>query len=257
MIRTFDLGGDKLPPFLSLEDADIRAGLHLRGLRFSLAEQSLLETQLAAIVQVAQTADVRILFPMVIGGHDFARACQAVDRAVAQLDVPHRPAIGAMIETPAALYCLDEILELADFIAIGTNDLTQFMLAADRDLSMGTDDCTAMHPALLRAIKQIVESACRWNRPVCVCGEEAGETGFAHLLIGLGVRELSVSPSREAAVRDAIRRIDTRRAAAIAERALQCRSPAEVRALLTAGLAESCSPSVSAETSPQLTSNRL
>ena len=205
VIRTFDLGGDELPPFLALDDLRKRSSLHLRGLRFSLSEKNLLDAQLRAIVQVAQTADVRILFPMVIGSHDFSQAIAAVDRAVKQLDVLRRPAVGAMIETPAALFALDEILELADFVAIGTNDLTQYMLAADRDLSEGTDDSTAMHPAVLRAIKQVVESSQRWERSVCVCGEEAGEPDFACLLIGLGVRELSLSPSRGAAVRQAIR----------------------------------------------------
>ena len=135
-----------------------------------------------------------------------------------QLDVLRRPPIGAMIETPAALFALDEIFELADFVAIGTNDLTQYMLAADRDLSEGTDDCTAMHPAILRAIKRIVEAANQWKRPVCVCGEEAGDADFACLLVGLGIRELSLSPSSAVAVRQAIRGIDSHRAAEIADR---------------------------------------
>jgi phosphoenolpyruvate-protein kinase (PTS system EI component) len=233
VIRTFDLRGDKLPPFLALDELRNRSSLHLGGLRFSLSEKHLLDAQLRAIVQVAQTADVRVLFPMVIGIDDFAQAVAAVDRAVQQLGVLRRPPVGAMIETPAALFALDEILEMADFLAIGTNDLTQYMLAADRDLSEGADDCTAMHPAVLRAIKRIVRSSQFWNLPVCVCGEEAGEPDFARLLVGLGVRELSVSPSRGAAVRHTIRRIDSRRAAELAERALQCRSPSEVRELVT------------------------
>jgi phosphoenolpyruvate-protein kinase (PTS system EI component) len=253
-IRTFDLGGDKLPPFLVLDDLRNRSSLHLRGLRFSLSEKNLLDAQLRAIVQVAQTADVRVLFPMVIGSDDFAQASAAVDRAVQQLGVLRRPPVGAMIETPAALFALDEILQMADFVAIGTNDLTQYMLAADRDLSEGTDDCTAMHPAVLRAIKQVVQSSQRWNRPVCVCGEEAGETDFARLLVGLGVRELSLSPSRGAAVRHAIRGIDSLRAAEIAARALQCGSPSEVRELLASGLVDGSSPWVS-ETSPDLSSD--
>ena len=232
VIRTFDLGGDKLPPFLTLGNTASRSSLHLRGLRFSLSEQNLLDTQLRAIVQVAQTADVRILFPMVIGGDDLAQAVAAVDRAVEQLDAFRRPTVGAMIETPAALFALDEILELADFVAIGTNDLTQFMLAADRHLSMGTDVCTPYHPAVLRAIKQIVQFTSHWGRPVCVCGEEAGEADFACLLVGLGVQELSLGPSRSAAVRQAICRIDSRKAFEVAEQAIQCRSPADVRELL-------------------------
>jgi phosphotransferase system enzyme I (PtsI) len=229
VIRTFDLGGDKLPPFLALDKSINHALLQLRGLRFSLSEIDLLDAQLRAIVQVAQTADVRILFPMVIGSHDFAQAIAAVDRAMNHVDAVRRPPVGAMIETPAALFALDEIMELADFVAIGTNDLTQYMLAADRDLSEGTDDCTAMHPAVLRAIKQIVEVADKWNRPACACGEEAGDVNFACLLLGLGIRELSLSPASAVAVRRAIREIDSQLAAEIATQALRCRSPSEVR----------------------------
>ncbi len=232
VIRTFDLGGDKLPPFLMLEELEADVSLQLRGLRFSLAERRLLDTQLRAILHVAQTSDVRILFPMVIGSDDFARAIAAVGVVADRLGVLRRPPLGAMIETPAALYALDEILELADFVAIGTNDLTQYMLAADRDWSEGADDCTAMHPAVLRAIKQVVEAADNRHCPVCVCGEEAGDADFACLLIGLGVRELSVSPVRAAAVRHALRHISYHHAAEVADMALNCRTPQQVRELL-------------------------
>ena len=104
------------------------------------------------------------------------------------------PRIGAMIETPAALFALEEILEVADFVAIGTNDLTEYMLATDRDAADLTEECTPMHPAVLRAIKQVIEVAGAKHRPVCVCGEEAGDADFACLLAGLGIRELSMSP---------------------------------------------------------------
>ena len=109
VIRTFDLGGDKMPPFLGRDDVSIPSSLHLRGLRFSFSEKDLLETQLQAIVQVAQTADVRILFPMVIGSHDFKQASP-------RLTVGPRTrcttptTVSAMIETPAALFALDELL---------------------------------------------------------------------------------------------------------------------------------------------------
>ena len=231
VIRTFDLGGDKLPPFL-LEGPVTNPTLHLRGLRFSLADRELFNTQVRAILHAAQSSDVSILLPMVIGSDDFAQAIAAVDNAVEQLGVLRRPAIGAMIETPASLYALDEILELADFVAIGTNDLTQYMLAADRDLAEGTDDCTAMHPAVLRAVKQVVEAAERQQCPVCVCGEQAGDADFACLLVGLGIRELSLSPSRGAAVRQALRRIRCDDATSIANFALQCRTPQDVRGLV-------------------------
>lgn len=233
VIRTFDLGGDKLPPFLSLDARIAPSSLDLRGLRFSLVEADLLRQQLAAIIQIAQSADVRILFPMVIGGHDFRQAIAVVEEVMDCCDALRRPLIGAMIETPAALFCLDEILELADFIAIGTNDLTQYLLAADRDLSADNEDFTAMHPAVLRAINQVIEAAGRWNRPVCVCGEEAGEPMMAEILIGLGIQELSVSPSRASDLRIAIGAVDIAVASALGQRALTCGSPDEVRELLS------------------------
>ena len=257
VIRTFDLGGDKLPPFLLLEGPETHPRLHLQGLRFSLAERKLLNTQVRAILHVAQSSDVSILFPMVIGNDDFAQAIAAVESVVEQLGLLTRPSMGAMIETPAALYALDEILELADFVAIGTNDLTRYMLAADRNLAEGTDDCTAMHPAILRAINQVVDGAEKQQCPVCVCGEEAGDADFACLLVGLGIRELSLSPCRGAAVRQAIREINAQHAREIANQALRCRRPAEVRELLSrlrarGGVGETCN-----DAGPTLTSSNL
>jgi phosphoenolpyruvate-protein kinase (PTS system EI component) len=234
-IRTFDIGGDKMPPFLLSDQAQVSGGLHLRGLRFLLAERNLLDEQLRAILQVAQTSDVRILFPMVIGGDDLAQAIAAVDRIVDRFDFPRTPPLGVMIETPAALYALNEILDLADFAALGTNDLTQYMLATDRDLAETANECTAMHPAVLRAIKQVVDAAESHQCPLSVCGEEAGDADFACLLVGLGIRELSLSPERAASVREALRGISTADAAVAADRALRCRNPREVRELL-AGL---------------------
>jgi phosphoenolpyruvate-protein kinase (PTS system EI component) len=233
VIRTFDLGGDKSPAFLTSEDAGPHPGRHLRGLRFSLSEEDLFETQLRAIVQVAQGKDVRLLFPMVVGSHDLSRAAAAVDGVVHALRVARRPPIGAMIETPAALFALEEILEFADFLAIGTNDLTQYMLATDRDAANLTDECTPMLPAVLRAIKQVIEVARAKHRPVCVCGEGAGDADFACLLVGLGIRELSMSPVRAAAVRRRLRNINCQSARHLASEALRCGAPEEVRRLLT------------------------
>jgi len=232
VIRTFDLGGDKLPPFLVTDLPESGVGLNLRGLRYSLIEQELLHTQLQAIVQISEDSNARILFPMVIGSDDFARAITAVDDAVKAVGLLQRPQIGAMIETPAALFALDEICELADFVTIGTNDLTQYMLATDRDLIEASEYCTAMHPGVLRAIKQIIDAGERWQIPVCVCGEEAANVAFACLLIGLGIRELSLSPSRADDVRTALRNIKCQDAERVASNALQCRKPQDVRELV-------------------------
>jgi phosphoenolpyruvate-protein phosphotransferase (PTS system enzyme I) len=232
-IRTFDLGGDKLLSFVLSDASEPMSKLHPRGLRFSLAEKNLFLAQVRAILHAAQSANIRLLFPMVIGSEDLTQAIAMVDHVVNQYGYSHTPSIGAMIETPAALYCLDSILDLVDFVALGTNDLAQFMLASDRDSSEGTDDLTAVHPAVLRAINQVIEAAGKRHCPVYACGEEVGDCDFACLLIGLGIRELSLSPWCGAAVRQGIRGIDTHHAHEVAGRALACRSVAEVRNLLS------------------------
>ena len=243
VIRTFDLGGDKLPPFLVSQSSGPHPSHQFRGLRFSLAERLLFETQLSAIVQVAQTADVRILFPMVIGSSGFSQAVAAVDGVIDKLGVLRRPLLGAMIETPAALFALEEIMELADFVSIGTNDLTQYMLAADRDAADLANECTPWHPAVLRAIKLVVEAAAAKDCPVCVCGEAAGEADFACLLVGLGVRELSMTPARAAPVRYALRQIDCSTVRALASKALRCVASEEVRQLVARSHLTSVRPS--------------
>lgn len=231
VIRTFDLGGDKIPRFLSSPTAAPHPSLALRGLRFSLSERRLLETQLRALVQLAQERDVRVLFPMVIGRDDLARAGAALASAMENLGVQRGPLVGAMIETPAALFSLDEILDAVDFLAIGTNDLSQYMLALDRDEADLSDECTPWHPLVLRAINQVVQRAAGRDCPVSVCGEDAGDPEFACLLLGLGVRELSLSPARAAEVRQALRSVRCEEMEKFARRALDCSSPAEVRGL--------------------------
>lgn len=232
VIRTFDLGGDKTPPFLASDPRQRSRAMALRGLRFSLAEQEILETQLRAIVEAARGRDVRVLFPMVVGGDDLGRACDALDAALSEAGATQRPPVGAMIETPAALFSLEEILDLADFVSIGTNDLTQYMLAIDREAADVNGACTSCHPSVLRAIQRIVESAAARGRPVSLCGEDAGSPPFACLLAGLGITELSMTPSRAPQVRYALCDITQHDARQIAQKAVACRTPREVKELL-------------------------
>lgn len=231
VIRTFDFGGEKLPSFLALDPESDPLFLSVRGLAFSLAEDALLRDQIKAIVHVAQEADVRVLLPMVIGGSDISQVISIMEELLNLSDGMIRPPLGAMIETPAALFCLDEILELVDFVTIGTNDLSHYMLAANREFSGTNEQITAMHPAVLRAIAHVAKTAQQQDCPLCVCGEEAGEPEFAQLLIGLGIRELSISPSKAKSIRSAIAGIDTKTASELAARALLCQSPNEVRKL--------------------------
>ena len=205
IIRTLDLGGDKQPSFLATRfEANPKLGV--RGLRSSLTVATdLFRTQLRAMLHASTTHDIRVLFPMVLGSGDFQQGI-AVLREVARMEgIGRIPPVGALIETPSAVFTLNEILARADFLSIGTNDLTQFMLAADRNALALMDDYSVLHPAVLRAIQTVVVAADARQRPVSVCGEAAGNPLIACLLVGLGVRILSMNAVSAARVRYTLR----------------------------------------------------
>jgi phosphotransferase system enzyme I (PtsI) len=221
VIRTLDLGGDKFPRFLSLHRED-NPMLGLRGLRFSLTTgRPLFETQVRAILAVAARGrDVRILLPMVLGPADFAAALSIIHQVAQREKSRCKPQVGAMIETPAAILTIDDILALADFASLGTNDLTQFVLAADRNALGLTEDHAIRHPAILRAIKMATDAAARAGKPLSVCGEVAADPRLSALLVGLGIHALSMSPAASVRVRQQIRAIDSREAVDLARRML-------------------------------------
>lgn len=232
-IRTFDFGNSKLPHFLIDDELDESHLLHLRGFRFLLAEWELLEVQLRALLHVAQTYDIRILFPMVTGVDELQVVLDRIDRLAKDHQFKQLPAFGAMIETPAALYNLSYVLDCVDFVMIGTNDLSQYMLATDRDSVGGTAEYSAAHPAVLRALQQIIEMASQHRCPVAVCGEAAGVPEFACLLVGLGVSDLSLAVDSRAQVSRALQSMDRQALVLLAQQALSCRLWSEVQALLT------------------------
>ena len=233
VIRTLDLGGDKFSRFL-VSQHEANPMLGLRGLRFSLTHgHTLFETQVRAILAIAAPhRDVRILLPMVLGPGDFSAALAIIQDLASGERPPARLKVGAMIETPAAVLTIREILELADFASIGTNDLTQFMLAADRNALDINEDHSVLHPAVLRAIKLVADAAADAGKPVCVCGEAAANPAIAGLLIGLGIRELSMSPAASVLVRQRIRAIDSRDARVRAADALKRKDAEGVRTLV-------------------------
>ncbi len=243
IVRTLDLGGDKIPRFMH-PHFEANPSLGSRGLRFSLAHPELFDTQLRALLKASPRGDLRILFPMVLGESDFAEARQQVERISDQLNLNRPPRLGAMIETPAALFSLREILQQADFVSIGTNDLTQYMLAADRETVEMVDDYSLLHPSVLRAIRHVVVSCEQAGCDLSVCGEAAGEVGTARLLVGLGVRQLSMSPVRAARVRVGIRNVQASQLADLAEQALEAASAADVKALLSRFQAEKTDPAL-------------
>jgi phosphoenolpyruvate-protein phosphotransferase len=207
-VRTLDLGGDKIPLFLARR-TEMNPVIGMRGLRYSLAEKRMFRTQLRAIVRTAQSADVRVLFPMVLGVADLEAAIDILDGVCGEENRDRRPKLGAMIETPAAVFEIEGILGLVDFVTVGTNDLTQFMLAADRSSAEMIGEYSVLHPAVLKAIRRVLTEAQRAGVPVTVCGEAAGDPATAGLLVGLGARSLSMSPVRAARVRRLIRCLDS------------------------------------------------
>jgi phosphotransferase system enzyme I (PtsI) len=206
VIRTLDVGGDKKPPFLTPE-MEGRLRLGQRGLRFSLMEGTLLAVQLRAIVEVfLRHGQVGVLFPMVVGASDLEEALKRLRQTARELGAERTPPVGTMIETPSSLFELDEILRQVDFVSVGTNDLAQFMLAADRSAVDLLTEEALLHPSVLRALRRVVEAAAAHHRPVSVCGEAAGNPPLACLLVGLGIRELSMAPRRSARVRYGLRK---------------------------------------------------
>ncbi len=231
-IRTMDLGGDKIPPYSENEALSIlRTGV--RGLAYSLAEGNLFRIQITAILRAAQKGTVHIMFPMVKSSSELRSARRVVEE-IARNELPDRQLlIGAMIETPSALFDLDAILEDADFLSIGTNDLTYSILDMDRRSHGHSLVNSFCNPAVVRATHQVVQAARKHGKPVSVCGEAASDPSVASLMIGLGLRVLSINPFSASRVCSAINRMTVGQMTAIAERALKAETETEVRELLS------------------------
>jgi len=215
-IRTLDIGGDKLaaPLASAMEGESNNPALGLRAIRLSLKERGLLDAQLAAMLRAAALGPVRILLPMISSVGEIHRVREAMAQVARRLKrrsvkIPDAlPPLGAMIEIPGAALAADALAREADFFAIGTNDLIQYTLAIDRGDEQVAYLYNPLHPAVLRLIQFAVEAALRARKPVSLCGEMAGDPRFTALLLGLGIRDLSMAPSNVARVKERIRKID-------------------------------------------------
>lgn len=229
-IRTFDFAVDKHPSFLSVDAA---ASLELRGLRFALKQMRLFKSQIRAIVRSAnECPNIRILFPMVTGWWELKEALEIVKDLSEEEGLKHAVPVGAMIETPAAVFALPEIVKMVDFISIGCNDLAQYILAMERNMASQSIGESTLHPSLLRAIKQIVETAAAADCPVSICGEAASDPLLAAVFVGLGIRKLSVSPARAPMVRYALRHLTLAQAKRAADHAIHAHPAMVQRELL-------------------------
>ena len=232
VFRTLDVGGDK--PAAWQAEAEANPALGVRGLRLGLRRPALLDDQLAALLEAAAGDELRVMLPMVSTREELDRARERLDAVRAELTARHRPTpdrvvLGVMIEVPSAAIMADALAGSAEFFSIGTNDLVQYTLAADRTNPELADLATALQPAVLRLIDGVVRAAKVHGRPVAVCGEAAADPWLAPILIGLGVDELSVAPASVGAVRARVAALDLEACRDLAARALKASTVDEVR----------------------------
>lgn len=238
-IRTLDVGADKLAS--SLTDrfgASANPALGLRAIRLSLLEPELLEAQLAAILRAGAHGPVRILLPMVSTTSEVKSVRQAMMTVAKRLKrrkvtyADPLPQLGVMIEVPGAALAADALAQVAEFFAIGTNDLTQYTLAIDRGDEQVAHLYNPLHPAVLRLIQFATEAALRARLSVSVCGEIAGDPRYAPLLVGLGIRELSMSAAALPRVKQRVRALDRLSATRCAQVIMEQSDSGRITALL-------------------------
>jgi phosphoenolpyruvate-protein kinase (PTS system EI component) len=204
-LRLWDLGGDKTVPWLDLPD-EPNPFLGRRGVRLLLDYPELLRNQLRAFLILSQDYGLRVLVPMVTLAEEMERVRDLTDDVAAEIGLSNTPPIGAMMETPAAALCADAIARHADFLSIGTNDLTQYTMVAGRENPFVEDYFRERHPAVTRLVRMICEAAN--NVPVSLCGELAADPESLPALVELGIRSLSVAPPMVPSVKQTVRDMD-------------------------------------------------
>ena len=219
VFRSLDVGGDKVLPYFRASEEENPA-IGWRAIRMALDRPALFRTQIRALLRAAQGRELRIMLPMIADVSELKAARGLIDREVTILKrhgrpEPKRLMIGAMIEVPALLYQLDSVLPLADFASVGSNDLMQFLFAADRGNMRVAERFDSLNPAALKAFRVIVEAACRHGVPLTLCGEMAGRPIEAMTLVGLGFRSISMAPASVGPVKAMILSLD---ASALRER---------------------------------------
>jgi phosphoenolpyruvate-protein kinase (PTS system EI component) len=228
-LRTLDVGGDKPLSYLPMP-AEANPFLGVRGLRLSLAHPPLLAQQLTAIVRVAHDHPTSVMFPMVGTLDELAAARRMLADAIELVGrgTPDGLEVGMMVEVPAAALKARAFAPHVDFFSIGTNDLTQYALAAERGNAAVADVGDPYDPGVLK----LVEAVCRTGVPVAVCGELAADDRATGLLVGLGVRELSVTPRAVPAIKQRVRGLDSGQAATLAAAAAEADGADAVRHLV-------------------------
>jgi phosphotransferase system enzyme I (PtsI) len=225
-IRTLDLGADKLASYETSPPSARNPFLGLRSIRLSLRDPALFRTQLRAILRASALGDVRVMFPLIATLDEFRRAKAVLLDVAAELRAQGVPVredlpVGAMIEVPAAAMMADHLAREVDFFSIGTNDLVQYTLAVDRSDESVADLYNAADPAVLRLIATVVEAARPRGTEVNICGSMGGEPIYTTLLLGLGLRQLSMPPHQIPEIKRVVRAIGLDQARALAAEVLR------------------------------------
>ncbi len=237
-IRTVDLGADKLPVGVSPGN-EVNPALGLRGVRLSLQHPETFQVQLRAILRASVGRSVRVMLPVVSSLEELRTARRALDEAADALrregvETAASVPVGVMIEVPSAVAIADLLAAEADFFSIGSNDLIQYALAADRGNQQVAYLYQPLHPAMLRLLATVARAARARHKPVCICGEMAGEALHVPFLLGLGLDALSTNAPAIPEIKRVIRTLDQRECVALVERAMQLGTTAEIANLARA-----------------------
>lgn len=235
--RTLDIGGDKVLSYFEHHLREKNPYLGMRSIRFSLKHVEIFSQQIRAILRAGAGADIRIMFPMIASLDDFREAKAIVVKCIHSLrkertDCHPRPQMGIMVELPSVMEVIDELAREADFFSIGTNDFVQYMLAVDRSNEKVADLYLPHHPAVLRALKKVVEAAQRHGKDVSICGDMAHEEKYLGYLLGIGIRKLSLNPVYLPRIQAAIKKLDLRKAEKLTESILRQSRLSEISRLL-------------------------
>jgi len=238
-VRTLDVGGDKILPYFPIEEDNPFLGC--RGIRFSLEHPEIFLIQLRALLRAnAGLENLQVLFPMISRLGELDEALELLARAHRELleegQASAKPRVGAMIEVPSAVFLTKSLAERVDYLSVGTNDLAQYILAADRNNAQVATPYDSLHPAVLDAVATVIHDAHERSTPVIVCGEIAGDPAGALVLLGMGIDALSMSPAGLSRVKVVIRTFTAKRARELFEDALREEDGLSVHRLLNAEL---------------------
>lgn len=245
-IRTLDIGGDKTVPFLGREQKEANPFMGWRSIRLSFEHPSFFLTQIRAILRAAVTPagearPIQIMFPMVTNIEELRRLRAFMKRAESQLAAEKKKfgkvAFGMMLEVPAAAVMIDQLLTAVDFVSIGSNDLVQYLMAADRDNPKVSHLCQPLSPAVLRVLHSVVHACNKQRKPITLCGEMAGQPQAFAILLGMGLRRFSMSPAFVPTIKELALHLTVPMAEALLNKALHQATTRKVRTLLNRELA--------------------